>query len=219
MIYLKGFYIMAICQACDQDMRLVDRCTANQTIEFEGGIAYSSIPYPSDRPDRCHDCNVAAGQAHHPGCDMERCPKCGGQLISCPCQIAELGDEPEPAAWYDEETRTIHLPWNSGGAQEVGYSCVKIDGQEDEPSGPPANVEPGDLLILILNSTPTPDRLAGLLQEGWTLVADAGDRTFAKPAGAGQGAEPAPEYDPDDLWQAWGGPEFPEDAPADEGGL
>lgn len=34
---------------------------------------------------RCHDCKVTDGGVHHPGCGMERCPLCGGQLISCGC--------------------------------------------------------------------------------------------------------------------------------------
>lgn len=31
----------------------------------------------------CHDCGCKEGELHQVGCDMERCYKCGGQLISC----------------------------------------------------------------------------------------------------------------------------------------
>jgi hypothetical protein len=33
----------------------------------------------------CHDCAVVKGQFHVVGCDVERCPLCGGQLIGCEC--------------------------------------------------------------------------------------------------------------------------------------
>ena len=35
--------------------------------------------------ERCHDCGIENkhGHFHHFGCDMERCPKCDGQLLSC----------------------------------------------------------------------------------------------------------------------------------------
>jgi hypothetical protein len=39
----------------------------------------------ANRP--CHDCAAVAGQYHVPGCDMEECPQCGGQLISCGCEV------------------------------------------------------------------------------------------------------------------------------------
>ena len=38
----------------------------------------------------CHDCAVAEGEIHKFGCDMERCPFCGRQLISCDCHIEKL---------------------------------------------------------------------------------------------------------------------------------
>ena len=38
----------------------------------------------------CHDCGVKEGQLHLSGCDMESCPFCGGQLISCGCVRNEL---------------------------------------------------------------------------------------------------------------------------------
>jgi hypothetical protein len=36
---------------------------------------------------RCSDCGAKFGYFHHFGCDCEMCPVCGGQVISCECDI------------------------------------------------------------------------------------------------------------------------------------
>lgn len=43
----------------------------------------------------CGDCGVEEGQLHEFGCDMERCPFCGNQLISCNCvyELLKIRDE------------------------------------------------------------------------------------------------------------------------------
>jgi len=48
----------------------------------------------------CHDCGVEEGELHIRGCDMERCPFCGGQLITCPCKYKKLGFEHDRAKMY-----------------------------------------------------------------------------------------------------------------------
>lgn len=84
------------CNYCDQEMtdKNTISCNGNEQIDL-GGKTFDSVPFtPLGEIDRCHDCNVAPGGKHHPGCDMERCPICGGQLISCG-HLDEFEDEPE----------------------------------------------------------------------------------------------------------------------------
>lgn len=86
---------MAECFACEQDMLDADGCASDRTITIDG-TDYDPIPYGSEAgitgpkgPSRCHDCGAEPGAVHHPGCDMEECPNCGGQYFICDCDTDE----------------------------------------------------------------------------------------------------------------------------------
>ena len=60
-------------------------------IYSSGGREIARIPYGSERDDwgahktPCHDCRVFNGELHVVGCDVEECPICHTQLLTCAC--------------------------------------------------------------------------------------------------------------------------------------
>jgi hypothetical protein len=54
----------------------------------------------------CGDCGAQEGMLHAPGCDMERCPFCGGQLMSCECPYEKLNIDITPGTWAYEHGLT-----------------------------------------------------------------------------------------------------------------
>lgn len=55
---------------------------------------------------KCHDCGISEGQIHHYGCDMEECPFCGEQLISCQCAYRMLYIDVREGTWAYENGLT-----------------------------------------------------------------------------------------------------------------
>lgn len=86
---------MAICDDCGQEMTTAASCTADTLILHFERFRRFRVRQAIGPEGRCGDCGVQAGGFHHLGCDIERCPRCSGQLISCGC------------GWIDEDTEGL----------------------------------------------------------------------------------------------------------------
>jgi hypothetical protein len=81
---------------------------SNPATYWINGREYVRVAYGDESSDwgadkyPCGDCGVEKGQFHRPWCDIERCPACDRQHISCACEW----DEDE--YYDDDEGESIH---------------------------------------------------------------------------------------------------------------
>lgn len=89
-------------------------------------IANAQKLMPERQITKCQDCGVAPGQRHQPGCDVERCPLCKGQLITCGCVYAING--------MDRSKLDVEHPdiYKNGATEEM---WAKFDAEVEKHGG------------------------------------------------------------------------------------
>src|SRR5512146_2208893 len=96
---------MATCDVCRREMATAEGargCSDGPRVRSSEGIPLRRVPH--DGPGRCGDCGVLPGALHHLLCDIETCPACGGQLLSCGCEV-----QGEPAHWAEHRAECHDL--------------------------------------------------------------------------------------------------------------
>lgn len=66
-----------------------------------------------EEDDTCGDCGCHYGKQHLPNCDIERCPCCGGQMLSCDCgviySIDDTNKDDIPRLKHEQELQNAEL--------------------------------------------------------------------------------------------------------------
>ncbi|HTE41677.1 MAG TPA: hypothetical protein VK629_12655 [Steroidobacteraceae bacterium] len=127
------------------------RKAQKQLAYVRGGVEKQRVRYGDEATDwkadtvPCHDCKVIKGELHVPSCDVEECPACGGQLLSCECEWAEgkLGKPKKATKPFSKRELQIiaarrPFKWRHVGFKENGNAIFEVTGkpQGQTPIGP-----------------------------------------------------------------------------------
>ena len=124
----------------------------------------------------CGDCGAPRGGFHHRGCDLERCPRCSGQLISCGCDETDLRPEdleigPDEEADYLDYLKNYARRENfAADGSFVGGQPYAVDGNLGYEN---IDGEENRCVDLYLH----PDQALDLLHNALNLTEEPGDRS------------------------------------------
>jgi hypothetical protein len=87
---------VAVCRRCSREMLATHACMTGEYVGPDG-VVFPAIPFGRERGamrsvaaagrPACGDCGSIFGQAHHEACDLEQCPACRGQRLTCGCPL------------------------------------------------------------------------------------------------------------------------------------
>ena len=88
------------CEDCNKNMTGSVTCTLRYIQLGDEFFERNTVYFDVNK--KCHDCGIINkdGNIHHYGCDMERCPRCEGQMLSCGCYNSECNET--CGNWYSE---------------------------------------------------------------------------------------------------------------------
>lgn len=152
---------MAICEYCKLEMNTARSCTVE-------ALHMGGMPFPLARHrarSRCGDCGVAHGGLHHLGCDLQRCPRCGRQLLSCGCHFDEYGPSVFTADFDDDDfdddasAEPIHISVPVAHVHDLAQWDVAPQPFGVDASGSPVEcgVFRGDVVIVHRQDIPESD--------------------------------------------------------------
>lgn len=101
----------------------------------KNGKEFERVRYGNEEDDwgannhPCGDCGVEKGEFHVPGCDVERCPSCSGQMIGCDCSSSKKPKKP-PKPFSKKELEIVEsrklFQWRHIGFAENGNSIFEV---------------------------------------------------------------------------------------------
>ena len=135
--------IMAICKDCKEEMLEVETCDVPYILIGDHVYSRDRSHYDHEkceaafytRGSRCRDCNIVNGHEHihHFGCQIERCPKCGGRLMTCGC-----GGQEGPMPMVMDARAFVAqgaCKCPRCGSQDVDWEQVEVEGQSIYQNG------------------------------------------------------------------------------------